>query len=287
MHKLIAFIRSTYVVVLFVAIEACAIYQYATSTAYTRARLLTRVSQAAGGLQGGWIGIQRYFRLERENRELTAYAADLQQRLSEYAMIVKGLDTLVPPPVDSLMHTLSDMQFRTMTASVVGNSINRAENYILLNRGWQDGVTEEMAVLSPGGAMVGYVVGCTERYAVALSVLSRSFRASGRLRGSEYFGSVYWDGRDPHRVVLDDLSKYADPQPGDEVVTTGFSHFFPEEIKIGEVVEVGMDETRTNYTVRVELAARLSGLSKVILVENRDAYELNELREQKSKPTNP
>lgn len=51
-----------------------------------------------------------------------------------------------------------------------------------------------MAVLSSDGAMAGYVVDCTERYAVAMSVLNTSFRASGKLAGSDYFGSIYWDG---------------------------------------------------------------------------------------------
>ena len=50
-----------------------------------------------------------------------------------------------------------------MTASVTSNTVNRAQNLIVLNRGRRDGVAEEMAVLSSDGAMAGYVVDCTER----------------------------------------------------------------------------------------------------------------------------
>ena len=92
-----------------------------------------------------------------------------------------------------------------------------------------------MALLASDGSMAGYVVDCTERYSVAMSVLNTSFRASGWLVGADYFGSIYWDGADPHTVVLDELSKYADPQPGQEVVTTGFSQYFPADVLIGWV----------------------------------------------------
>ena len=164
-------------------------------------------------------------------------------------------------------------------ASVVANSINRQQNLITLNRGLRDGVQPEMALLSPAGAMVGYVVDCSDRYAVAMSVLNTSFRASGRLAGSDYFGSIYWDGVDPHVVVLGELSKYADPQPGDEVVTTGFSQYFPEDVLIGEVESAELNETRTAYTVRVRLAAEMSRLTDVVLVGNRDLYEIRELQQ--------
>lgn len=147
-----------------------------------------------------------------------------------------------------------------------------------LNRGRRDGVAEEMALLASDGSMAGYVVDCTERYSVAMSVLNTSFRASGKLVGADYFGSIYWDGADPHTVVLDELSKYADPQPGQEVVTTGFSQYFPADVLIGWVESAELNETRTAFKVRVRLAAEMSRLTDVILVENRDLTEIRDLQ---------
>ena len=291
MYKLIEFIRSIYVVVLFVLLEVCTIVHYARSTHYSRARLLAKATQVVGGGQSALAGVKRYFRLERENRELLEYVAALQERLSGYedaeqsAFRIPGLghtpaDTVATRTTDSLAarqsdrpHLLANNRYRTITAAVISNSVNQPENFIVLNRGARDGVTREMAVLSAGGAVVGYVVDCTERYSIALSVLSNSFRTSGKLSGSDYFGLIYWTGTDPHTVMLGDLSKYADPQPGQEVETTG-SLFFPDGIKIGRIIDAELNETGTTYTARVELAARLAGLSHVILVENRDLDEI-------------
>ena len=247
MRKLFEFIRSIYVVVLFVALEVAAISYYAHSTHYTQARLLARSNQVAGGVHGFFAGIRRYFSLGHENRLLLGRVAQLEERLAQY----EEAET---------------------------NTVNRAQNLITLNRGRQDGVVEEMAVLSPDGAMAGYVVDCTERYAVAMSVLNTSFRASGKLADAEYYGSIYWDRLDQNVVILGELSKYADPKPGQEVVTTGFSQYFPADVLIGWVESAELNETRTAFKVRVRLAAEMSRLTDVILVENRDLTEIRDLQ---------
>ena len=267
MRKLIEFIRSVYVVALFVALEAVAVGYYARSTCYTQARLLARSNAAAGAVHGFSAGV-RYFSLGTENKALLERVAYLEERLAQYdeaANIAR---------LRKYMTEIGGSKYRVMTATVVSNSINRTQNFITINRGYGDGVVPDMAVLTPGGAMVGYIIDCTDRYSVAMPVLNTSFRASGKLEGADYFGSVYWDGADPHTVLFGELSKYSEPKLGQEVVTTGFSQFFPEDVLIGRVERVSMNETRTAFTVRVRLAAEFSKLTDVILVENRDANEI-------------
>ena len=273
MRKLLEFIRSVYVVVLFVALEAIAISYYAHSTYYTQARLLARSNQLVGGVHGLFAGVRHYFSLGRENRELLAHVARMKERLALYE------EAETAARLDGYMQDIGVSKYRIMTASVTSNTVNRAQNLIVLNRGRRDGVAEEMAVLSSDGAMAGYVVDCTERYAVAMSVLNTSFRASGKLADAEYYGSIYWDGLDQNVVILGELSKYADPKPGQEVVTTGFSQYFPADVLIGWVESASLNETRTAYTVRVRLAAEMSRLNEVVLVGNRDFYEIRNLQQ--------
>ena len=201
MRKLLEFIRSIYVMVLFVVLEAIAVSYYAHSTYYTQARLLARSNQVVGGVHGMFAGIRHYFSLGRENRDLLAHMAEMKERLAVYE------EAETAARLDSYMQDVGISKYRVITASVASNTVNRAQNLVVLNRGRRDGVAEEMALLASDGSMAGYVVDCTERYSVAMSVLNTSFRASGKLVGSDYFGSIYWDGADPHTVVLDELSK--------------------------------------------------------------------------------
>ncbi|WP_297932100.1 rod shape-determining protein MreC [uncultured Alistipes sp.] len=274
MRKLFEFIRSVYVAVLFVMLEAAAIHFYAHSTAYTQARLLTRSSRLAGDAHSLIGGVGRYFSLASENRRLVERVAALEERLAAYSEAEKA------QLLDSYLEGEQDAKYRMTTASVVAGSVNRTQNLLTLNRGFRDGVTVGMGVLSATGAMVGYVVDCSERYAVAMPVLNTQFRSSGRLAGTDYFGSISWDGRDAGRVQLTDISKYAEPAAGQEVVTTGFSQYFPEDVLIGWVEDAELNETNTAYTVSVRLAAEVSRLRDVVLVGNRDREEVGDLQEQ-------
>ncbi len=272
MNKLLEFIRSTYVVLLFVVIEAVAFHYYAQSSAYTQARLLARSNEVAGSVHGFFSGVKHYFGLGRENRLLMARVEELQTELARY----RSAETAAR--LDGYMAGNTNTQYEMTTAAVVSNSINKRRNFIVLNRGLRDGVAPDMAVLSPDGAMVGYVVECSERYAVAISILNTSFRASGKIAGGDYFGSILWDGSDPRRVTMTELSKYAEPRVGDEVVSTGFSQYFPSEIPIGTVERAELNDGRTAYTADVRLAVDVSGLGDVILVRNNDLQEVQTLR---------
>lgn len=273
MRKLIEFIRSIYVVVLFVVLEIVAVGYYARSSYYTQARLLAHSNQVVGGVHGVFTGMKHYFSLGRENRLLLAHVAELRERLSQYEEVTSN------ERLDSCMADIGLSKYRAMSASVVSNTVNRTQNLIILNRGRRDGVTPEMAVLTPDGAMAGYVVDCNDSYSVALSVLNTSFRASGKIVDTDYFGSISWDGLDQSVVVLDEVSKYADPQPGQEVVSTGFSQYFPIGVKIGTIESAELNETRTAYMIRVRLVAELSRLTDVLLIENRDLQQIRDMEQ--------
>ena len=280
MYKLIEFLRRIYVVLLFIAIEAIALSHYAHSSYYTQAKILSRAHSVAGGIQSSIFGVKHFFTLRSENETLTQRVAELESELAQYrgkqaddatdALTMEGID---PEIAESLS------QYRYTTARIISNSISRSRNFITLNRGFMHGVVNNMAVISPSGMMVGYVVGCSERYSVVLSVLNTDFRTSGKVAGDEHFGSISWSGKSPYKVEMNDLSKHADIEVGDEVVTAGLSHFFPEGIKIGYVEKYEINDTQTSYHATIRLAADMTKLNNVILIENVDYGEITDLEQ--------
>lgn len=273
MYKLFEFIRSIYVVVLFVLLEIAAVSYYAHSSYYTQARLLAHSNRMVGGVHGFFAGVRHYFSLGDDNRLLLERVAQLEEQLASHRQAEGAAG------YESYIAQVGATRHRIMTAGVVSNTVNLSQNLITLDRGSRDGVVEQMAVLAPDGAMVGYVIACSERYSVVMSALNTSFRASGKLSGVDYFGSIHWDGQSQYEVTLDELSKYAAPQPGQEVVSAGFSQYFPADVLIGWVEHAELNAMQTSYTVKVRLAAEMSCLRDVILIENRDFVEVEALLE--------
>ena len=278
MYKLIEFLRRIYVVLLFIFIEAVALNFYANSSYYTQAKILSRAHSVAGGVQSSIFGVKHYFTLRGENETLAKRVAELEGELAYYrenrdnaqtdALTLEGIDSAV---------RVSLSQYRYTTARIISNSISRSRNLITLNRGTMHGVVEDMAVISPSGLMIGYVIGCSERYSVVLPILNMDFRTSGKILGDEHFGSISWSGNSPYKVEMTDLSKHADIEIGDEVVSAGLSHYFPEGIKIGYVESYAINDTQTSYSVTVRLAADMTKLNNVILIENIDYGEIKAL----------
>ena len=278
MYKLIEFIRRIYVVLLFILIETIALNYYARSSFYTQAKILAHANSVTGALQQSIFSLRHYFTLRSENEMLAQRVAELENTLTIYREQERQMqtDTLTMAAMDSTM-LASLAQYRYTTARVISNTINSSHNFITLNRGRQHGVLVDMAVVTPDGAMVGYVLECSERYSIVMSMLNTEFRTSGKISGDEHFGSISWNGTSPHRVQMSELTKYSEFEVGDEVIASGLSQYFPEGVRIGYVESLQENENHTSYDVEIRLAADMTRLSNVILIENTNYTEIYEL----------
>ena len=281
MYKLIEFLRRIHVVLLFIIIEAIALNYYAHSTFYTQAKILSRANSVVGGLQRSVFSVKHFFTLRSENEMLAARVAELERNLASYREreANSATDTLSMAQIDSaFVDQLA--QYSYTPARIISNTINRNRNYITLNRGRQHGITEDMAVISPNGSMVGYIVGCSDRYSVAISILNEKFTTSGKIIGDEHFGSITWNGRSPHKVEMSELTKYAEFEVGAPVVSSGLSHIFPEGVKIGYVESFSENENQTSFDVVVRLAADMTKVSNVLVISNNGYIEATELENE-------
>ncbi len=268
MYRLVQFFKRYYAIFLFVLLEAGAVGYYANATSYTRATLLAASVRATGSLQRFFASVGDYFSLRHENRILLERLA-----AAENGLQAAGITRTTP---DSLLADSTAARYFFGTARAVSNSITRQDNHIVIDRGSADGVEENMALLTPEGAIAGYVRRCSEHYAVCMSVLNRDFSIGGRLKGSEYFGSVYWDGTNPHEMTLLDIPRYAKVERGDTILAA-YSLRFPPDCFIGTVSDVGESEDGTCHVISIRLGAKMNALSNLLLVRYTDYEELETL----------
>jgi len=160
-------------------------------------------------------------------------------------------------------------------ARVITSSVNKQYNYLTINKGEKQGVSPDMAVISETGA-VGIVVASSENYSTIIPVLNRNFRLSARLKKNNFFGIAEWEGRSSEIVSLREIPVHVDVQPGDTVVTSGFSAVFPEGILVGTVEKV--EDTGGNFhEIKLRLSTDYRQLYHVNVVSFTFKEELNEL----------
>lgn len=274
MHRLIEFIKRIYVVVLFILLEGIALWQYAASTPYTEAKILSRTTWFGGLVSGAVSDVVHFFSLPDENRVLAARVAELEQTLDREREM-RGGGALSVEQVEAM--GFDYLRYRYYSANVVSMTTNRQRNYVVVDKGEADGIVNNMGVMTPDRKLVGYVVSCSENYSVVMPMLNTEFGIGGRLVDNNYACSIRWSGRSSHYVEAIDLSTYANPQVGMSVEVS--SERLPEGVLIGTIESYELNVVSTAYSAKLRIAADLAALDNVLLVENVHYGEIEELLE--------
>lgn len=268
MYKLVLLLKRVAAPLLFVIIEVVALSYYTSSSSFTRARLLSVSNNITGAMNESLRSVSDYFGLRSENEVLAQRIVELESQLARY--------TASEEVVELSADEISPYLFTT--ARVVRNSVFGQANFFTIDKGLRDDIEANMAVLTPEGYVAGYVIDCSERYSVCMSMANTAFTMGGKARGSEYMGSVAWDGGDYRKVRLTDVPYYAGFKAGDTIVST-VSYRFPPDRVIGVVEKFEATDDKMNSDVVVRLAADLSRLDRVVVVKYLDGEELHQLEE--------
>lgn len=106
---------------------------------------------------------------------------------------------------------------------------------------------------------------------MVIPVINPKFRLSAKLKNSENYGSVSWNGKNVRQAQLGELPKHESFQVGDTVITS-FSRIFPKRLVIGTVSGMGESKDDNFNTFTIQLATDFYSLQDVFII--RDAlYE--------------
>ena len=158
-------------------------------------------------------------------------------------------------------------------AGIVSNSITKIRNFIVLDKGKKDKIFNGMGVITDNG-VIGIVQQVTDNYSKAISLLNSDLLISVKLQSCGVIGSLNWSGGDPSIINLLYIPKYAKIKIDEDVITTGFDHCFPKNIKVGKVIEIKNNESDLFYEIKVKLYEDFSRINQVFLLNNSDSNEL-------------
>jgi rod shape-determining protein MreC len=166
---------------------------------------------------------------------------------------------------------------------VVYSTINSPKNYIQLNRGANQGIRDNMAVISSDGSAVGVVINVSPNFSQVMSLLHVQNSVSASLKKSGDFGTAEWDGKDPRYLILKRIPKTVEIKKGDTVLTSSVSFNFPPGYMVGTIADVKLDNTTGMYLLKVKTGASFNNLQQVYVIENIERDEQIRLDEESRK----
>lgn len=134
-------------------------------------------------------------------------------------------------------------QFDLVTATVVGRDIGTWNSTIIINRGSADGITKDMAVVTPQG-LVGSVVNVYTNVAKVQLILDARSAVGTLVQRPESRVAAIVEGSSasPLTPRMVNIARDADIIKSDKLITSGFGGIYPKGLLIGEVVDIVNEE---------------------------------------------
>lgn len=275
MDSLLRFLKKIHFQIIFIALEVIALILAIGGDAKRNSTFCTSANFITGAIYNATWSYVRYTNLREENDMLMEQLLNARRKSS----IFYAADTAT---FKNQNDSTGKLKYRVITASVLKNSTNRSNNFMTLDVGEKQGVRPDMAVVSAAGA-VGIVVNTSENFSLAISLLNNKVGISAKLKNSNFYGKLNWDGEDYHTAILHEIPNHVPIQSGDTVVTSGYSAIFPPGIPIAVIDSFVRNSDDNFYSIKVRFTTDLKCLSNVFVIENTMQEEQYQLEAEESK----
>ncbi len=234
------------------------------SHSFHQSRFFNSSNWITGNIFGITQGITTYFDLDDENERLLKENERLRNRL---------LNIEADSPI--IMDT-TNIGYTVVSGQVIKNSYANNRNYITINRGKKDSVSQDMGVITDLG-ILGIVENTSNKFATVQSILNTKSNINAKLKNTNHFGSLIWDAKAYNVVQLIDIPRLVPLNVGDTIVTGAMSSIFPENIPIGTIRKFDLDIAKSFYRIDVDLFNDMTNIKNVYIINNLNREEILEL----------
>ena len=282
MRNIFLFIRRYFTFFTFLILQVVALWFLFNYNRFHHAKFLGVANEMTGRINSQYNKVEDYFALKEENNRVHRLNDSLLNlQASSYMKRDTGLQMIQDSvPFDT---TGRYRRYYLRSATVIYNTVNSQKNYLQLNRGFNQGIKDNMAVINSDGSAVGVVVNVSPNFCQVMSLLHVQNTVSASIKRSGDFGTIEWDGKDPRYLYLTKMPKSIEVKNGDTVLTSKVSFNFPPGYMVGTVAEVKLDNTTGMYLLKVKTAANFYNLQQVHVVENIDRDEQVKLFDETKK----
>ena len=271
MKSLLTFLYKNNYFFVFLFLEITCFIIISKNSGYQGSSLLNSSNAVSAKVYSTAASVKEYLLLKEENDRLAAENIFLKNKVKI------GYDA-TSLKVYKKNDTLFKQVYEFLNGKAINSSVTKRNNYLTLNVGSLQGVTQDMAVVTTNG-IVGIVKQVSENFSSVMSILHKDVRVNCQLKKDGIYGPLIWDGLDYRFSNLTDIPTHARIKKGDTVITSSLSGIFPEGLLVGFVESFERKQNESFYTVKVRLSADFKKVNHVSVIKynyktERDSLEL-------------
>ncbi len=266
----------------FLILQGISLYLLFSFNRFHRIRGLEFAGTFTRFFNSKYNNIEDFFRLREENKRVHAMNDSLMNLLQSNFAVTDTAKAKITEdlPADS---TSAKRLYRWTSAQVLYTTVNSDKNYLQINRGKLEGITEDMGVFSSNGGLVGKVINTGDHFSEAMTLLHVLNKLSVQLKRTGNAGILSWDGADPNQLTIAGIPKTDSVRKGDTILTGNYSLSFPAGRMVGVVSSVRKEESTNFLILKVKPTANFASLQQVFIVENLNYTEQKSLNEDTQK----
>ncbi len=219
------------------------------------------VAATGSGIAGLWNNYVDLIHVRQKNRQLL-------QEVDRLRIEQAGLaeDARQAQRLQALLGFKEKYVYKTVAAQVIGSSGSDQSHLLILDKGSDDGLKRDDAVITPNG-IVGRLREVFPHHSLLLEISDATSgagvelvktRLQGVLRGNAYGQPEIVDVLPDERI-----------QPGNEVITSGGDQIFPRGLPVGTVDRIEPDPGHSPLVnILIHPAAHLNRLNEVLIITN-------------------
>ncbi|MGD1007159.1 MAG: rod shape-determining protein MreC [Ignavibacteriaceae bacterium] len=169
-----------------------------------------------------------------ENEKLRKFNAELMLQVSELRKY--GIEN---SELKQLLTLRDTSKFPLIPAAIISKSLSRSQNTFTLNAGKNNGLRPGMPVINDQG-LLGVVNSISDDFSIVQTLKNVDLKLTVKDERSGVEGIMKWNGSE---LVMVDIPKTYDIQPGDRIVTSQLSSIVDIPIPIGMALGLSKVET--------------------------------------------
>ena len=212
--------------------------------------------------------------VKKENEELTAKNAELENKLIEYERM-KDENTRLREMFD---YSQNNANYDYLGCNIIGYSGGNISNGYIIDKGTKDGVEKDMVVITPAG-LVGKVTKASSSFAIVQTILNENIAVAAMVESTDETTGILQgitDSKNKNLTELSNIPIESAIKEGDKILTSGLGEMYPKEIRIGEVISVEVDNVGIMKRAVVKPYVDFNKLEELFVVVPKEKVDIGE-----------
>jgi len=205
--------------------------------------------------------VDHYFQLVNTSKENKNLERRVERLLKQNHDLREKI--LLLTRVGSLGNYQEQQELKGIISRIIGRDATQWGKMVFIDKGTQDGVEENIAVVTQGG-IVGHVIQAGRNTSKVLLIIDNRSAVDALFQNSRVSGVVV--GAGSNHCFMKYVPITAQVEIGDEVLSSGLGKIYPKGLKLGTVSEVTKATQGLFQEITVVPSADLTRLEEVLVL---------------------